>query len=53
VGGAWGDPGTGDRSGDVAVKVRNDLYAASVSTQRTRAVDTRQDRMDMEPVPVR
>jgi hypothetical protein len=34
-------------------KVRNDLYTATVITQRTRAVDMRQGREDMEPVPVR
>ncbi len=34
-------------------KVRNDLYMAAVTTQRTRAVDTRQGRADMKPVPVR
>ncbi len=34
-------------------KVRNDLYTAAVTTKRTRAVDTRQGRVDMEPVPVR
>jgi hypothetical protein len=34
-------------------KIRNDLYMAAVTTQRTRAVDTRRDRADMVPVPVR
>jgi hypothetical protein len=34
-------------------KVRNNLYTAAVAVQRTRVVDTRQDRVDMEPVPVR
>jgi hypothetical protein len=34
-------------------KISNDLYTAAVATQRTRAVDTRRDRMDMESVPVR
>jgi hypothetical protein len=34
-------------------KVRNDLYTAAVATQRTRAVDTRRDREDLETVPVR
>jgi hypothetical protein len=34
-------------------KVRGDLYTAAVATQQTRAVDTRQDRTDMEHVPVR
>jgi hypothetical protein len=34
-------------------KVRNDLYTAAVAVRRTRAVDMRQGRVDMEPVPVR
>jgi hypothetical protein len=34
-------------------KVRNELCTAAVTTQQTRAVDTRQGRVDMEPVPVR
>ncbi len=34
-------------------RVRNDLYTATVAVQWTRAVDTRQGRVDMEPVPVR
>jgi hypothetical protein len=34
-------------------KVRSNLYAAAVTTQRTRVVDTRQGRTDVEPVQVR
>ncbi len=34
-------------------KVRSDLYTAAVAVQQTRVVDTRQDRDDVETVPVR